>query len=242
MSVTLAIDAGNTRIKWGLHDGLHWLAQGSALHAEVTHLAEAWQTHTISQAVISSVAGDAINQLLQQQLAALQLPANWIKPGAQACGVKNGYASPAQLGADRWAAVVAAWHRHHQACVVVSAGTALTVDALSANGEFLGGLIAPGLRMMQTALVNNTAALEHEPGQIQDFPSATADAMFTGALLAMAGAVMAMQNTLQLRENTTPRLILTGGDAKALQAALSGQGEIVDNLVLEGLMVLKDSA
>lgn len=240
MSITLVIDAGNTRVKWGLHDGLHWQAQGSVPHAEAPGLGAVWQEKPINSAIISSVTHAAINQILQQQLDALAIPVTWIKTSAQACGVKNGYASPAQLGTDRWAAVVAAWQRYHLACVVVSAGTALTVDALSATGEFLGGLIAPGLVMMQSALVSNTAALEHGTGRIEDFPAATADAMFTGALLAMAGAVTAMQNTLQQRENITPQLILTGGDACTLQIALSGQGEIVDNLVLEGLILLRD--
>jgi type III pantothenate kinase len=240
MNIILAIDAGNTRIKWGLHDGQRWLAQDSVRHPEVAGLAVAWQGAHISSAIISSVAGSAVNQSLQQLLDELAVPATWLKSSAAAGGVSNGYADPAQLGTDRWAAVVAAWQRYHQPCVVVSAGTALTIDALSSAGEFLGGVIAPGLTMMQSALVNNTAALEHGPGQLQDFPAATADAMFTGALLAMAGAVLAMQNTLQQREQTAPRLILTGGDANALQVALSGQGEIVDNLVLEGLIVLKD--
>ncbi len=240
MNITLAIDAGNTRIKWGLHDGQHWLAQGSVLHAEAASLAAAWQGAHISSAIISSVAGNAINQVLHQLLDELAVPATWLKSSATAGGVSNGYANPTQLGTDRWAAVVAAWQRYHQACVVVSAGTALTIDALSSAGEFLGGIIAPGLTMMQSALVDNTAALEHGSGRLQDFPAATADAMFTGALLAMAGAVLAMQNTLRQREHAAPHLILTGGDANALQAALSGQGEIVDNLVLEGLIVLKD--
>lgn len=240
MNITLAIDAGNTRIKWGLHDSQRWLAQDSVWHPEIASLATTWQAAHISNAIISSVAGSAVNQHLQQLLEELAVPATWLKSSASACGVSNGYANPAQLGTDRWAAVVAAWQRYHQPCVVASAGTALTIDALSSAGEFLGGVIAPGLTMMQSALVSNTAALEHGSGQLQDFPAATADAMFTGALLAMAGAVLAMQNTLQQREQTVPRLIFTGGDASALQAALSGQGEIVDNLVLEGLIVLKD--
>lgn len=238
MKYLLAIDAGNTRIKWGVHDGAQWLAQGSVLHAEAATLAAAWPP-VIHSAIVSNVAGKEVQQGIQQQLDALAIPASWVVATAAACGVKNGYDNPAQLGTDRWAAVIAAWQRHQQACVVASAGTALTVDALSSDGEFLGGLIVPGLHLMHAALANNTAGLANSTGQLNAFPTTTADAMHSGALCAMAGAVTTMLEKLQQRTGTSPRLLLTGGDAAALQAALSGRGEIVDNLVLEGLVLLK---
>ncbi len=238
MNYLLAIDAGNTRIKWAVHDGKQWLAQGSALHAEASNLAEAWP-QPIHNAIVSNVAGKEIQQSIQQQLDVLEIPVTWVVSGAAACGVKNSYDNPAQLGTDRWAAMIAAWQRCQAACVVVSAGTALTVDALSSQGEFLGGLIVPGLHVMHAALARNTAGLSHGGGEMSDFPTCTSDAMHSGALHAMTGAVSAMLLKLQQREGAAPGLILTGGDAHALKAALSGQGEIVDNLVLEGLVLLK---
>lgn len=236
--ITLAIDAGNTRIKWGLHDGNCWLAQGTVLHHEINALPAAWRAVSphIDDAIVCSVAGNTVKQALQCSLD--KISTTWLTACAEACGVTNGYDTPAQLGADRWAALIAAWHRHHQACVVVSAGTALTVDALSSNGEFVGGLIVPGLNAMQSALVSNTAGLTVASGQLCDFPANTADAMHSGALQAMAGAVITMQTQLQQREKVAPKLILSGGDAWLLQSALSGQGEIVDNLVLDGLVLL----
>lgn len=238
MNYLLTIDAGNTRIKWGVHDGKQWLAQGSALHAEASNLAAGWP-RPIDSAIVSNVAGKEVQQSIQQQLNALKIPVTRVVSTAAACGVKNGYDNPAQLGTDRWAAMIATWQRYQTSCVVVSAGTALTVDALSFQGEFLGGLIVPGLHVMHAALASNTAGLSHGDGKVSDFPTSTSDAMHSGALYAMTGAVSAMLQKLQRREDTAPRLILTGGDAHALQAALSGQGEIVDNLVLEGLVLLK---
>ncbi len=234
----LVVDAGNTRVKWGVYDN-GWQAQGSLRHDELHRLAPALQAYAgLGQAVISSVAGAVVDAGLQAQLDSLGIAARCIKAQASACGVTNGYANPAQLGSDRWAAAVAAWQRTHAACVVASAGTALTVDALSSRGEFLGGLIVPGLTMMKQALAANTAGGLAVEGELRDFPAATGDAVHSGALRAMAGAVEQMLARLAQREMVPVKLLLAGGDAGALQSALSGAGEIVDNLVLEGLILI----
>lgn len=231
----LAIDAGNTRIKWGVYDG-SWLAQGVAGLAELPVLIQ--QYPLLRQAVVSNVAGPQVDANIQALLEQHEIAIQWVSSQAQACGVTNGYAKPAQLGSDRWAALVAAWHLKQSACVVASAGTALAVDALSSRGEFLGGLILPGFTMMQQVLAANTAGVAAIDGHLEDFPKTTGDAVHSGALHAMAGAVERMQAMLAAREGTVPQLLLAGGDAPALQEVLSGAGEIVDNLVLEGLILL----
>jgi type III pantothenate kinase len=233
--VILAIDAGNTRIKWGVYDG-SWLVQGVAGLAELPALIQ--QYPSLRQAVVSNVAGPQIGADIQALLEQHEIAIQWVSAQSQACGVTNGYAKPAQLGSDRWAALVAAWHLNQSACVVASAGTALTVDALSSRGEFLGGLILPGFAMMQQALAANTAGVAATDGHLGDFPKTTGDAVHSGALHAMAGAVERMRAMLEAREGAIPQLLLAGGDAAALQSALSGAGEIVDNLVLEGLILL----
>src|SRR3990167_3328495 len=234
----LVIDAGNTRIKWGAHNGLGWRKQGVVGHDAVAYLtAPLRAVPQIRQAVISSVAGAEVDAMLQAVLDELGIASRWVKAEKQACGVSNGYAE-AQLGSDRWAALIAAWHNRRAACVVVSAGTALTVDALSSRGEFLGGLIVPGLSMMKAALAANTAGVGPIDGRLHEFPASTGDAVHSGALRAMAGAVVYMREALPRREGAAPTLLLAGGDAVALQAALSGAGEIVDNLVLEGLVLI----
>jgi type III pantothenate kinase len=233
--VILAIDAGNTRIKWGVYDG-GWLEQGAVAHDSLPALD---QYHpSLRQAVISNVAGPEVGATILSWIAQHEIPGYWVTAQAQACGVTNGYSQPAQLGSDRWAALVAAWHLKQSACVVVSAGTALTVDALSSRGEFLGGLIVPGFAMMQQSLTANTAGVAAAGGRLVDFPLTTGDAVQSGALQAMAGAVERMQARLAVREKSKPHLLLAGGDAPVLKAALSGAGEIVDNLVLDGLVLL----
>jgi type III pantothenate kinase len=235
----LAIDAGNTRIKWGVHDGAGWLGQGVVRRDEVAHLAALLPDFPeVQQAVIASVTGAEADAALQAILDQRCIKPQWVKATAQACGVSNGYAYPEQLGCDRWAALIAAWKLKQAACVVASAGTALTVDALSSRGEFLGGLIVPGLAMMKEALSANTAGVSQLDGNLREFPATTGDAVHSGVLKAMTGAVEQMAASLEKREGSRPQLLLSGGDAAALQAALAGTGEIVDNLVLEGLVLI----
>ncbi len=229
----LAIDAGNTRIKWGIHNK-KWLAQGALAHDEIAKLTETLRDHKIIRAVVSNVAGSVVEKSIKVALATT--PTLWVKSSAAACGVKNGYAIPEQLGCDRWAALVAARHHTKASCIVASAGTALTVDALTSDGTFLGGVIVPGFVTMQTALHANTQ-LAPSGGELEDFPTNTDDAIASGALRAMAGAVLTQYQALTMYNGVPPHLLLTGGDAAALQALLP-EGEILDNLVLQGLWLL----
>ena len=141
-----------------------------------------------SRVVGVNVAGEAARVRLEAQLARWRIAPEWLTAGAAACGVQNRYARPAQLGADRWASLCAARRRSladdlfPPACVVVNAGTAVTVDALDADGVFRGGLILPGLRLMLRALAENTAALKVAPGEMRPFPDNTADALYSGAM------------------------------------------------------------
>lgn len=156
------------------------------------------------------------------------------------CGVRNGYREPERLGSDRWAALIAARRQEHGPCLVVSCGTATTVDALSVDGEFLGGLILPGLALMQRSLSSNTAQLGMERGTAQDFPRTTADAIRSGVLQATLGAVRHQFELLQARQGEAVCL-LTGGAADELQAHLDLPLVRVENLVLKGLQIIGES-
>ncbi|MCX7628275.1 MAG: type III pantothenate kinase [Methylophilaceae bacterium] len=234
----LLVDAGNTRIKWGVHDGARWVVQGSVPSRQAWGLATAWSELRPIAAWVSSVAGADTDTSLRDMFGKLGITTRWLHASGSACGVINGYDQPERLGSDRWAALLAAWHLKHAPCVVATAGTALTVDALSARGEFLGGLIVPGLAMMKAALGENTAGVTQRDGRWQDFPTTTGDAVHSGVLAAMAGAVRHMMSVLEKREGVMPALVISGGDAVVLRASMAGLGEIVDNLVLEGLLLL----
>jgi len=235
--VILAVDAGNSRVKWGLHDGREWLVKGWVPTADTSALLQQWATLTEpSRIMISNVAGMDVRADLERYSSRWPSKITWISASNEQCGVSNGYRNPVQLGCDRWAALIAAWRLCSSACVVVNAGTAMTVDALNGQGRFIGGIIVPGLTTMQRALTANTAGLEMASGRYEDFPTSTAAALYSGALAAMAGAVDKMVASLGRETGTEPQCLVSGGDADVLCERLSADATIVDNLVLLGLI------
>ncbi|WP_052493953.1 type III pantothenate kinase [Nitrosospira sp. NpAV] len=235
----LMVDSGNTHVKWGLHDGSSWLEQGIAAHTRKALLDQEWQElREPAHILVSNVAGTDAKADLSELFARWKIEPQWVTAVAYQCGVRNYYADPAQLGSDRWAALVAAWELQRQGCLVVDAGTAMTVDALSDTGEFLGGIITPGVDMMQTTLIEHTASLKSGEGQFCDYPDSTADAIFCGAMHALAGAVERMAALLTTTLGHVPDCILCGGAAQRLQPRLNLNVRIVDNLVLEGLVLI----
>jgi type III pantothenate kinase len=233
----LAIDAGNTRIKWGWFDGEHWAGQSWVASAQAGALGAALAVvPPPDKIVISNVAGGAVRESISTALA--QFPANpcWIKSEARQCGVTSSYDDPSQLGSDRWAALIGAWHLFRGPCVVVNAGTTLTVDALSHEGVFVGGFIVPGADLMRESLSRNTAQLGLQEGRFTYFPDSTADAIMSGIVNALAGAVERMLCYMEESGQAAPIVVLSGGAAPLLAPRLNARVEVVDNLVLEGLL------
>jgi type III pantothenate kinase len=245
VSHVLVIDVGNSRMKWGLTGRHGWLAQGVTPNSEIGTLAvRDW--HNLprpARAVGVNVAGEAARVRVEAQLARWRLTPEWLTATESACGVTNRYARPSQLGADRWASLVAAWRRatatdlFPPACVVVNAGTAVTIDALDVDGVFRGGLILPGMRLMLQALAENTAGLKVAAGEFREFPDNTADAVHSGAVQAVCGAIELMRREIDI--NTAHvRCYLAGGAAPEIAQHLNPPVELIDSLVLEGVLAL----
>ncbi len=238
----LAIDIGNTRSKWAVF-GVDGSMQDSGVSfneklAE-TSLPEVWGA--CSQVLVANVAGEQVAEKLKAYLAPLALTIHWVKSTAQFGALKNTYDDPVKLGVDRWMALIAAHDSTDAPCLVVNAGTALTVDAIDQN-IFIGGVIAPGLHMLHSAFIKNTATVDAAGGSYQAFPKNTQNAAYTGALLAMAGAVAAMYAELEKTAHQAPVCIVTGGDGKLLIQTLkqSFQIDAIDDesLVLRGLFLM----
>lgn len=233
----LAIDIGNTRIKWGYSEAGGWARQGWVATARAGELAAEFAGLPVAQrTVISNVAGAAARVPVAAALNAAAPPPLWITSTAAQCGVSSGYAAPETLGPDRWAALIGAWHLTGAACVVVNVGTTMTVDALSAEGVFLGGCIVPGATLMRDALARDTANLAAREGAFSYFPDNTGDAIFSGAVNALAGAVERMARYLEESAGTAPPVVLSGGGAALVEKRLNAPVTVVDNLVLEGLL------
>ncbi len=243
MTYLLAVDSGNTRIKWGLHDGHSWSHHGVVHQGETEQLGRAWQDlPEPMRIIVSNVGGGGARSGLSDLFAHWGVQPQWAVASAYQGGVRNYYADPTQLGSDRWASLIAAWRIQRQGCIVVSAGTAMTVDALSDTGEFLGGIIVPGLQLMQNALIMGTASLRTEGGEFCDYPDSTSDAICSGGTHALAGAIERMSVMLTETLGHIPECIMSGGAASILLERLNIPARMVDNLVLEGLMAMDEDA
>lgn len=235
-AVVLAIDAGNTRIKWGVHDARAWKITGALPTVESGRLGDDWASLArIDRAIACNVAGADVERNLVAACARHRLSLALIVSRAEQLGVVNGYRDPRQLGADRWAALVAAHAMGAGHKLVVTAGTALTIDALGADGRFAGGLIVPGPALMRRALGGGTAGLRDTEGAFDEFPATTPDAIATGALQACVGAIVRMRDAMAARGMAPERVLLSGGAAGEIAPRLPMPFAIHDNLVLDGL-------
>lgn len=248
----LLVDAGNTRVKWALAPAVlppgtppgRWLRHDAVLHAEVPQLEAPWHdaatVHGVTRVLVANVAGQALRAQLEDVLLRampqldLARDVGWFASLPALAGVTNGYRNPAQLGCDRFAAAIGA---HALApgvpLIVANCGTATTIDAMTADGRFLGGMILPGLGLMASALARNTAQLPQiaQGGKLPaGFADNTDDAILSGCLAAQGGAI-----ERAYAQHGAAACLLSGGAAPQVAQALSIPHRIVDNIVLLGL-------
>ena len=246
----LALDVGNTRLKWALYErplpDAALLAHGAEFLENIDRLAEGpWADLAEPACMLGCVvAGDAIKRRAQEQMEIWDLVPKWVVPSVAEAGLVNGYDHPSRLGADRWVAMIGA--RQHMLArspsprpmVVVMVGTAVTVDAIDTEGRFLGGLILPGHGIMLRALESGTAGLHVPTGEVRPFPTNTSDALTSGGTYAIAGACERMVQHLRERTGLDPLCIMTGGAGWKMAPSMSVEFELVDNLIFDGLLAL----
>ncbi len=238
----LLLDLGNSRVKWALaaQYPAAWLAHGALGWDEdiSAQLALAWAQYPPLQAVVAASVVDAARESQVAAAAAERFghAPRWLRTPASACGVRNAYAEPQRLGVDRFLAMVAAHAAGHAPCVLASAGTALALDALAGDGEHLGGLIAPGVQLMQRSLgVATVHARADHPGAIVDVARNTADAVTSGCWHAMAALVERFVQRMTPALGGAPTLVLGGGDAVRLLPLLTLPAQVMADGVLHGL-------
>ena len=248
----LAIDIGNTRLKWALYNrpqpGAVLLAQGAEFLDHIDHLAEgAWASLPAPSCMLGCVvAGDAIKHRVQAQMEMWDIAPQWVVPSVQEAGLSNGYDHPARLGSDRWVAMIGAWHRvcamgAARPVVVALVGTAVTVEAIDANGKFLGGYILPGHGIMLRALESGTAGLHVPTGEVIPFPTNTSDALTSGGTFAIAGAMERMVQHVREHCGAEPWCVMAGGAGWKMAPSLSIPFELRDNLIFDGLLEIAQS-
>ena len=159
-----------------------------------------------------------------------------IVAGAAQLGVTNSYKDPTRLGADRWAALIAARARHTAAVCVVDCGTAVTVDALGPDGVFRGGVILPGLALMRDVLLQRTHGVLAANGAAGSaLALTTADGVAAGTLFGLVGAIDRILDEQAATLGAAPQVLITGGDAQPVLALLRHAHRHVPDLVLEGV-------
>jgi len=249
----LALDIGNTRLKWALYPrplpATEPTAQGAVFLETIDDLAEGeWKDLPAPSRIVGCiVAGEAVRVRVEQQLELWDLPPRWVVPSAHQAGVTNGYDHPSRLGADRWVALIGArWHvlarGPARPVLVVMVGTAVTVDALDTEGRFLGGLILPGFGLMLKALEMGTAGLKVPTGEVVEFPTNTSDALMSGGAYAIAGAVRRQFRRLQARCGQDPLGLMGGGAAVKLAPITDLPLEHADSLIFDGLLAIAAAA
>jgi type III pantothenate kinase len=256
----LVIDAGNSFVKWALATpGVDlkltpqpWAVRGQVALSNLEDLASDWADIPAPAKIIGScVGGEAVRQTIEQSLKSAWPPIHWIRSEATSGGttngattsgpITNGYAQPAQLGTDRWAALIGARAAlGAQAALVVMCGTATTIDLLTATGHFTGGVILPGLALMVTVLHERTAALPRASGHVVAHPDCTADAIASGCLHAQAGAIERLWH-LHRSAHEPLTCLLAGGAAHSIGPFLTVPYRLREDLVLLGLATIADS-
>jgi type III pantothenate kinase len=246
----LAIDIGNTRLKWSLYDaarpGASLLAHGAEFLDHIERLAEGpWAELAAPASMLGcAVAGDAVRRRAEEQVVErFDCSPRWVVSSAAEAGIVNGYDHPTRLGADRWVAMIGARHRMlaegpARPMVVVMIGTAVTVEAVDAYGKFLGGLILPGHGIMLRALESGTAGLHVPTGEVREFPTNTSDALTSGGTYAIAGAVERMVQHVRAHCGAEPACYMTGGAGWKMAPSMNGNFELVDSLIMDGLLVI----
>mgnify|MGYP001127682484 FL=1 len=233
----VCIDSGNSRVKWGVSDAGVWLESGAIDQADAGKLAGLAQRLPLpARVMLANVAGTVAREKIVAALAPWQSLVHEVKSTASAGGVVNCYENPAQLGVDRWCALIGALVISAAPCVVVMAGTATTIDTLDEKGHFLGGLILPGFDLMRRSLARDTAALPLAAGSYSLHPRCTDDAIVSGCIEAQVGAI----ERALARLGGGANCLLSGGGAADLGVHLGVPHQQVGNLVLEGLLRLAE--
>jgi type III pantothenate kinase len=244
----LVIDVGNTRLKWAWLTSTGLSDQQAVVHRDskpgIWTAALFRSGQKPSRILVSNVAGPVMAKTLTRLAKKMfRVEVEFVMAAREFHGLTSGYLDPSLLGADRWLGLIGAWTKARTALCVVDAGTAVKVDSVDSNGQHLGGLIAPGIHMMREALMSNTsdiakAAFNSTPSLAGVLANNTIAAVSRGAVFALAGMADRACEVIEQSTGVAPKLFITGGDAALISGTMRAHGEVVPDLVLQGLAVI----
>lgn len=217
----LAIDVGNSRLKWGVWQQNVLIDKGvfSYRPEQLEQALDNYFAPSLQQGsvYVSCVASEQVQMLLrkwfQQQWG---ISANFVESQSQLMGVHNSYDNPQQMGADRWVAMFAAYTKYQQAVCVIDCGTAITMDIVDAKGQHLGGLIMPGLDMMLKSLYEGTQRIKPAKGGLCELGKNTADAVYSGCYHLLENGLQSLVEKYAATIKDDVLCVVTGGSAELL--------------------------
>jgi len=244
--MNLYIDIGNSRIKWKILPetdnavtqsfcynvtNIISLMEGSFSILENTQLQHVY---------ISNVAGDEIESKVARWFAdSMNIQPQFAVSSGKTQHLINTYTQPESLGVDRLLAMLAASKTNSKPCVIADCGTATTIDCVSEANIFLGGIIIPGVGLMQSILSKNTNALTSNSisQEVASFATNTESAVFSGAILATTKAIENSMRELTQFTGLEAQCIVTGGNGEMIKSYLECAATVRADLVLEGLFI-----
>lgn len=226
----LLLDVGNTAIKWRFADSSGLIGAGGSVPGLMA-LGAALEGQEWALAGIASVAGDAADTELVTELSQRSdAPVHMATTAPSAPGLVNGYREPESMGVDRWLAMLAARSIHTGPLCVIDAGTAVTIDLISGEGEHQGGYIIPGADLQRRALTADTGRIQVDKLQTTMMPGITTGACVgAGVWRSTIGAVRSV-----CEDYPDHHAMVTGGSA-ATMLDLGLKATRYPELVMEGL-------
>ncbi|MCP5245279.1 MAG: type III pantothenate kinase [Burkholderiales bacterium] len=242
MLSVLAVDSGNSFLKWSYFINNQRIFYNKIHNQDIENLPEEWDSLKQPDVIIvAHVASNTIYNKLSSFFDIWNTRPIWVTATSGQCGVTNNYENPGQLGSDRWAALIAAWNKYHESCLVINVGTAMTVDALSNQGVFLGGIIVPSSYILLNSIQSNTQIdLCHKDNyRYEVFPINTVNAIYSGVIHSCVGSIERIMRLFNLQQGyAVKNCIVSGGGVADLLPYIDFNHTVIDNVVLDGLLIL----
>lgn len=235
----LLIDLGNTRLKWALWSNGRRSMGGVFAHADTSleaALSSNWTALPKPEAIfVASVVKDTQEHELTRLLEShFDQAVEFVRSPANALGIRNAYAEPERLGVDRFLGMATVHNASPRAQILISCGTALTLDALTSTGQHLGGLIAPSPTLMRKALGISTARVGEQVGELVEIADNTADAAWSGCVLSSVALIERFRDEVSRRLGVPVAIVGDGGGLDEWLTLLP-EVERGSDLVLRGL-------
>lgn len=244
----LEFDLGNSRCKWRLRDRREIILRGAMLNKDSFDQLESQLAdvrNKIKEVRVASVVGfDRENALIRWSEAFFGVTPMFARTNASCGRVRNGYTDPARLGVDRWLGIIAGYQHTQGNFIVVSFGTAITVDLVIKDGGHAGGFIAPGIALMLDSLRQKTHQVK--PGECPSIfdlspGRSTVDAVNSAVVAMLLGLIEnGLEQLRELAPDEELAIIFTGGDARRI-LPFYPQAQHLQDLVLDGLAYIFDN-